>query len=822
MTIYRRYGITILIALLVSVYTLTNAGKFHIIDEVSLFAVTESIADRGAVDTNAIAWTQWVNSPGEVLGAFGQDGEVYSKKGPAPAVLAVPWYLLLRWVARLNIAIGLLQGTLLWNGLITAGTAALLWLTVNRLGYRDHTGALLGLLFGLCTIAWPYATHFFGEPLSAFSLLLCFYGLLSCRQTGKFYPWLGLAGIGAGIALATVTAHALIIAILVFYSLDIYRDIYRGALQPAKPAGKAAATGGPIPLLIALATFALPIVLAGLLLLWYNTTRFGAPLTTGYHFGSGEGFTTPIWQGLWGLLISPYRGVFWHTPLFLLTLLAFPTFLRRHPAEGLTIALLSLGLIGLYSTWWMWWGGFAWGPRFLVPLTPFWVLMLAPFVERFKLNAWPSRHDWHFSSLALNFRESGYRGLLFVLLAGLSFLVQILAVAVNYVNYESKLRQIFPTDPANPLKFGPPAQSLADWRSSPVFGQWELLRTDFKANTNLAWFWADGRIRWLVVLVGVATLLTLGFAFWRWWVNSVTVFDADAVPSRPIRWFMPLLPLVLMGVWLGESAKQPDYGEAGHGYRAVLAQICQEAKPDEPIVAIAPFAYHIPMNWLAGLCGRPLPLFGYASDSMNHPEAQQVLNQLLQTQQRIWFVTGGLPVNDPDNTVERWLASAAYKAGDQWYDDYRLLRYATAAQLDGTLLNQLDIPLGNGQDSPILLKASRSPARAIPGEIVPIEIHYELERPVTKDYHWFVQLLSAGGQAVALIDTAPDQGYVPFSKLPLGEKQIERAGLPLAADLPPGEYRLIAGLYDPTATTAQRLTMPNGRDFVDLGALLVR
>ncbi|NJN81602.1 MAG: hypothetical protein HC802_04490 [Caldilineaceae bacterium] len=175
----RRYGISILMLLLFSVYTFTSAGKFHIVDEVSLFAVTESLALRGAVDTNAIAWTQWVNSPGEVLGAFGPEGDVYSKKGPLPAFLAVPWYLLLLLFSRLGVSLGMLQGTLLWNGVLTALTAGLLWLTANRLGYGNRVGALLGLLFGLCTIAWPYANQFFGEPLSALSLLTCFYGLLS-------------------------------------------------------------------------------------------------------------------------------------------------------------------------------------------------------------------------------------------------------------------------------------------------------------------------------------------------------------------------------------------------------------------------------------------------------------------------------------------------------------------------------------------------------------------------------------------------------------------------------------------------------------------
>lgn len=90
MTKTRRYGLLILISLLICVYTFTNSGRTHIVDEVSLFGVTESLGLRGAVDTNAIAWTQWVNSPGEVLGAFGPEGDVYSKKGPAPAFLAVP------------------------------------------------------------------------------------------------------------------------------------------------------------------------------------------------------------------------------------------------------------------------------------------------------------------------------------------------------------------------------------------------------------------------------------------------------------------------------------------------------------------------------------------------------------------------------------------------------------------------------------------------------------------------------------------------------------------------------------------------------------
>jgi hypothetical protein len=38
-------------------------------------------------------------------------------------------------------------------------------------------------------------------------------------------------------------------------------------------------------------------------------------------------------------------------------------------------------------------------------------------------------------------------------------------------------------------------------------------------------------------------------------------------------------------------------------------------------------------------------------------------------------------------------------------------------------------------------------------------------------------------------------------------------------DLPPGDYRLIAGLYQPAS--GQRLTIVNGADFVELGTVAV-
>ena len=818
----RVFGFLVLIALLVSVYTLSNSGRFHIIDEVSLFAVTESQALRGAVDTNAIAWSQWVNSPGEVLGAFGPDGDVYSKKGPAPAFFAAPWYLLLHIVAQLNIGIGQLQATLLWNGIVTAVTAALLWLTARQLGYSDRTGMALGLLFGLTTIAWPYANQFFGEPLSAFSLLLVFYGMATWRRAGGWW-WMALAGSGAAIAITTVTAHTLLIVIFGGWWLVTWGLRRRRASQEAKNTLTA--------LLADAAAFMAPIVLAGALLALYNFVRFGSPLETGYHFDSGEGFTTPLLAGLWGQLFSPYRGVFWHTPLFVASVAAFAPFMRRHRSEGVLIALLSAVLVSMYSLWWMWWGGFAWGPRFLVPMTPLWVLALAPVVESAVSREGDKEHGSRGVRRAFSERRS-FRlpalsplAWLTLVMAALSFVVQVGAVSVNFVNYEILLRSLYPTDWEDPLLYGPPAQGLTDLLNSPVFGQFKLMAQDLRANSDLAWLWADGAVLWLVLLIGGAAIITLVGGLIAWWriadqPDDATTYQTTGVVSAPTLALVVLAPALLMATWIGEVGRDPTYGAEGIGYRAILHNLCSVATATDALVNVAPAAYHIPMNWMPGECQTDIRTFGYASDSMNHPEAEMVLARALTNSDRIWFVTSGVQPNDPDNTLERWLADHAYKATDDWFEDYRLLQYATEVRLSGLEARPIGNALLGRRAEQVTVTSVRAPSVAAAGKPIPIDIQYRLEAPTDQNLRWFVQLLSSQNIPLAQLDTAPTDNYATFSSLPARELLTERAGLLVPENTPEGDYLLIAGLYNPDDGGARLITI-DGPDFVSLGAVRV-
>ncbi len=106
--------------------------------------------------------------------------------------------------------------------------------------------------------------------------------------------------------------------------------------------------------------------------------------------------------------------------------------------------------------------------------------------------------------------------------------------------------------------------------------------------------------------------------------------------------------------------------------------------------------------------------------------------------------------------------------------------------------------------------------------MLPVEISYRLSDKNVDDLRWFVQLLRPEGFPAALLDTAPEDGYVPFSQLPSNQELIERAGLLLPDNLPPGRYQLIAGLYDPVQGGAPRLRAADGSDFVQIGYVIVQ
>jgi len=228
--------------------------------------------------------------------------------------------------------------------------------SVARLAGASPSGAGLAvLLAGLGSPLGAYATSDFSEPLQAAALggaLAFAFGSARTTAPAASARLAAAAGFSAGFALLLKSSLAAV-APLLLLPLAAASTLRGRRLL-------AAALGSAVPLA---AWLVLEIV------------RFGAPFS-GY---GGEGFTHPLLDGLWRLLVGPNRGLFLFFPAAALAVAGLSRALgavgdapRRLAATASLAA--SAVLLVTAASWWAWHGAGGWGPRLLVPAVP----LLAP------------------------------------------------------------------------------------------------------------------------------------------------------------------------------------------------------------------------------------------------------------------------------------------------------------------------------------------------------------------------------------------------------------------------------------------------------------
>jgi hypothetical protein len=659
-----------------AVFLLTYRGGFHSVDEVSMFAVTENVVKHATFDTNQIAWTQWTTSQREAQGFFGVDGSVYSKKGLALSLFAAPLY----WLALRVPGVGLLQAVSLLNALVTAATGAVLYLYARRLAYSATAAVVLGLVFGLGTSAWVYARYLFSEPLSGALLLLAAYFLLAFRQsirlassmpsaaehlghtpsvsatkhptvvlsaakhlgpqsadseaaemrdaarrgTGRPAVFLVAAGLAAGLTILTRANNAVVLPFFALYLVAawVYRDPATHRLRLARGwLGQGCLFG---------AAVAVPLAL----MLAYNGVRSGNPFQTGYDLTI---FSPSLALGLYKLLLSPLRGLFSFSPVLLLSLVAFYGFARRHRSE----ALLGAGIVGvnvlLFSAWTSG-EGLSWGSRFMVPILAFWVLPLAEPLE----------------ALVSRGRRTRWWAAAFVVLGGISVLIQVLGVLINPWLYMIQLHGLFPTE------FLENTPVLYDPRYSPLVGQIQGLLSMTPARADVAW-WQPSGLQAAPLALSLVLVVAGAWAMWR------LLRRADAASGRATV-AIPVILLVLAAaatLLCLRAYYRADYqfGAPGNAFDRLWDRIAEEGAPGDAIVTVAPLHYHVPMNRYRG----PLPVLGFAlMDLPLAPQAATLLERTLTGAGRVWLVTVGQRPGEAENGVERWLSEQTFKMADGW------------------------------------------------------------------------------------------------------------------------------------------------------------
>jgi hypothetical protein len=391
----RRMAAAFLI-LCTAIFLLTAPGRILFPDDEIVFQTTQSLWDDGDLAIAGIpkrTGEPQAEPDGTFGWAEGVDGRRYGFFGLGLSVVAVPVYAFAdltfervppSWTHAIRSDHFFMHQrsphgdwmrmvTSLTNCGVTALAAWMLVLWLATLGYSARASVLTGLAYALGTTAWPYAGTFLSEPLSALTLLASAFAIAKyhhARPNPVGARWLWLAA-----ALGGLSVHVHILNIVAAPCLAAYAvwPIHR-----ERAWGRERKTWG-----VALAIAAAAVVALAL----GQWLRFGDPFETGRH-GLYSHFIVPG-EGLVAILVSPGRSLFLYSPPLLVALVGWRHAWRKTPvaaAFALALIVTRLLFVACRSDWW---GGWAVGPRFLVPIVGFGLVGLAALFDDLR-----SRRGW--------------------------------------------------------------------------------------------------------------------------------------------------------------------------------------------------------------------------------------------------------------------------------------------------------------------------------------------------------------------------------------------------------------------------------------------
>lgn len=340
-------------------------------------------------------------------------------------------------------------------------------------------------------------------------------------------------------------------------------------------------------------------------------------------------------------------------------------------------------------------------------------------------------------------------------------------------------------------------------------GAVQLARRRFEPGAVLLWLWLalpvaltfalyrPAYLKFLLVASPPFSLiLALGLTPGRGRAPAATLLRAGALA----------LLLFYSGRSLANYYFEPAYQR--DNYRAIARFIEATGRPADAVILTAPGQQEVFDYYFRG----ELPVFPLPrSRPMQLDSTLGELAEVAAGPGNIYAVYWATAEADPDGVIEGWLADHAFKATDRWYGNVRLATYATPPP-------QTDFqPVEARFGEQLHLTGFSLPAGAItPGRILPVSLRWEAGAPLP-DYVVFLQLLDENNHLVGQQDAPPRP---PSSTWQPGQPVADAHGLYVEPGTPPGEHRLIAGVYD--GVTGQRLRLAGGEaDFVELARLRV-
>lgn len=278
------------------------------------------------------------------------NGHYYSDKAPFPTYLIYPIYGLIYKMGLIPDTFEAKYKTAEFLGSFICGSLSFLGILLLMIRFLpgENRSRILTMLAFYGSFVFVFSGTFYSHVMAAF-LALSVHILMNHQK--HFF----LAGILSGLAFLTEYPTAVIFLVWGFQLLVKERSLRHFSI------------------------YALGVIPALSFLLFYNWSITGSPISMLYSHVSHEGFSAmkdqlgfgwPNPEAIWKLLISPYRGMLFYAPMLILVLL---TIVRHYRPGWMQLLLrpvpLSTALYFLLITcYFMWWGGWSYGPRQLAPI----------------------------------------------------------------------------------------------------------------------------------------------------------------------------------------------------------------------------------------------------------------------------------------------------------------------------------------------------------------------------------------------------------------------------------------------------------------------
>ncbi len=664
-------------------------------------------------------------------------------------------------------AIGAVQSMYAVNIFAGAAAVVFIFLAGIELGYSDKASLAVALIYGLCTPAWVYSKTLLREPFVGMLLIGGIYFLFKTKkQNSSFFAIISI--IFFLIAISTRISTAAVLPFVGLYLLVMFVTMVKKTLPTSRNIADNKATLALKLTIEGMVAVFLLFLIARSYSLTYQIEKAYMRYLKSYYFFLH--FSRTEIKTLEGLLISPGRGLFVYTPPALLALLGTYYFTKKHPVESTVLFLPTLGYFVAVAHYPIWWGGWSWMSRFIVPFLPFLVMPILPIAEKALTS---KKTPWYFLLLILSF---------------LGLLIQILGVTVG-IGY---LSMSSPQDPSGAFS----------WKFAPFV--WQFLQHDFHhMSMNLAIFHIAHIEMRVIILIAYAVSTLLLLSLLR---KALRKQKLTSMRFTIIALTLSLLSLIMMS--LAVFYKYDDRYKAVNGYLNAITYIKHQAVHNEDALVVDCYLQDElytsarVMNFCKGDCPPHQVITREVWEKWNDDQRSKQLNKTLLNKARAWLIPTDLPPGSPQSQVEQWMDQHYFKQSCKWTGKtIRVCLYYLPPKAKKAEVVASNATFG---DRIRLLKASLitsnngSGSLHSPGDPLLISFYWQALKPMHKNYKVTLQMLDSKGKLRAQLDREIGDGFWPTSSW-TDEKTIhqENYAFVIPTNLPPGNYTLYLGVYDP-------------------------